>query len=152
MQALSTVKGLAYIGRWLAKAHAYPFYVMRSTFKAISRDGLADWKSLVVMTVATGFAALTIVSLVSISLQHRVLLPDGKQPFMMLWGTVGVGLLVLNYYTLISGRKWSRFEREFKHGSKRMRFWGGATVWVCLIFLVVTTEWTGLIASKLPPG
>ena len=26
---------LAQIGRWLAKAHAYPFYVLRSTFKAV---------------------------------------------------------------------------------------------------------------------
>lgn len=28
------MQGLAQIGRWLAKAHAYPFYVLRSTFKA----------------------------------------------------------------------------------------------------------------------
>jgi hypothetical protein len=146
------VKGLAHIGKWLAKAHAYPFYVMRSTFKAISGDGLEDWKALVVISVAAGFAALTVVSLVSIGLQHRVLLPEGKQSFMMLWGTVGVGLLVLNYYTLISDRRWSRFELEFQHGSKMMRFWGGATVWVSLIFLVAATEWTGWIASKLPPG
>ena len=97
------MKGLAHIGRWLAKASAYPFYMLRSTFKAVSDDGLEDWKALVVMSVATGFAALTVVSLVSIDLQHRVLLPNGKQSFLMLCGPVGVGLVLLNYYTLISG-------------------------------------------------
>jgi hypothetical protein len=146
------MQGLAQIGRWLAKAHAYPFYVLRSTFKAAFDDGLENWKALVVMSVATGFVALTVVSLVSIGLQHRVLLPGGKQAFMMLWGTVGVGLVFLNYYTLISASKWSRFEREFQHRSKAMRICGGVAVWVCLIFLVAATEWTGSIAWRLPPG
>jgi hypothetical protein len=145
------MQGLAQIGRWLAKAHAYPFYVLRSTFKAAFDDGLENWKALVVMSVAAGFAALTVVSLVSIGLQHRVLLPGGKHAFMMLWGTVGLGLVILNYYTLISGSKWSRFEREFQHRSKVMRICGGVAVWVSLILIVVVTEWTGSIAWKLPP-
>jgi hypothetical protein len=150
LEALSSVKGLAHIGRWLAKAHAYPFYVLRSTFKAVFDDGLEDWKALLVMSVAANFAALSVVSLVSIGLQHRVLLPNGKQPFLMLWGTVYASLVFLNYYTLISGRKWSRFEREFQHRSKTMRFCGGVAVWACLILLVVAAYWTGSIAWKLP--
>ena len=144
------MQGLAQIGRWLAKAHAYPFYILRSTFKAAFDDGLENWKALVVMSVAANFAALSVVSLVSIGLQHRVLLPGGKQAFMMLWGTTGVGLVILNYYTLISGNKWSRFERQFQHHSKTMRFCSGVAVWAGLILLVVAAYWTGSIAWKLP--
>jgi len=73
LETLSPVQVLAQIGRWLAKAHVYPFYVLRSTFKAVWDDGLENWKALVVMSVAAGFAALTVVSLVSIGLQRRVL-------------------------------------------------------------------------------
>jgi len=139
------------VGRWLAKAHAYAFYVLRSTFKAVWDDGMEDWKALLFMTVAMGFAALTVTNLVSIGLEHRVLLSDEKRQFMMLWGPVYVGLTFLNHYTLMYSRKWSRFEREFQHHSKAMRICGGVAVWVSLLLLVVATLWTGSIASKLPP-
>jgi hypothetical protein len=131
--------------------HAYTFYVLRSTFKAASDDGLEDWKALLFMTVAMDFAALTVTSIVSICLEHRVLPLDEKRQFMTLWGTVVLGLMFLNHYTLIYSRKWSRFEREFQHHSKAMRICGGVAVWVSLLLLVVATLWTGSIASKLPP-
>jgi len=125
--------------------------VLRSTFKAVSDDGLEDWKALLIMTVAMGFAALTVTNIVSIGLAHRVLLSNEKRQFMTLWGTLGLGLMLLNHYTLIYGRKWSRFEREFQHRSKAMRICGGVAVWVSLPLLVVAAQWTGSIAWKLPP-
>ena len=145
------VKGFAYSGRWLAKLHAYAFFVLRGTFKAVWNDAWEEWKALVVMSVATVSAGLTIASVISICLQRRVLLPQSKAEFVTLWGVVGVSLVILNYYSLVLGRKWSRFEEEFDSGSKRNRVIGGIAVWLSLILIVAVTEWTGSIAWKLPP-
>jgi hypothetical protein len=139
------------LGRWLVKAHAYPFYVLRSTFKTVSTDGLEDWKALLVISVAMNFAAITVASIVSIAFQQRVLLPDTKQSFLMLWGTVIVGLLLINHYSLVYRGKWSQFEKEFQHLSKAARVGGSIAVWVSLILIVAAAEWTGSIAWKLPP-
>ena len=150
MGSVSRSAWLAAICLWLAKAHAYPFCVLRSTFKAMSDDGLEDWKALVFISVAMGFVALTATSIASIGFQHRVLLSDDKSTFMKLWGTVGLCLLAFNYYTLVSGRQWSRFEREFQHRSKATRLTGAILVWLSLILILVATEWSGSIAWKLP--
>jgi hypothetical protein len=40
----SSMKSIAYSGRWLAKVHAYMFYVFRSTFKRVWNDAWEDWK------------------------------------------------------------------------------------------------------------
>jgi len=144
------MNGFVEKGRWLAKANAYPFYIIRGTFKALFDDGLEDWKALVVLSVARGFAALTLVSVISVGLQHRVLLPDGEVRFLTLWGTIGLGIVIFNYYTLIYERKWFRFEREFRHCSRTVRVLGGVAVWVFSILFVVAAEWMGSLAWKLP--
>jgi hypothetical protein len=135
----------------VGRAQALVFYALRSTFKWAWDDGLEDWKALLVMSVAMNFAAISVVNVISIALQRRVLLPDTKLLFVILWGTVGVGLVILNHYTLMYGRKWSRFEGEFRHAPKTVRMCAGVAVWVILILCVVTAEWTGSIAWKLPP-
>jgi hypothetical protein len=145
------MKGIAYSGRWLVKAHAFAFNVLRTTFKAAWNDGWEEWKALLVISVATLFAGLTIASTISIYLQRRVLLPQSKPEFLTLWGVVGLGLVIFNYYTLVFGRKWSQFEREFECRPKMNRVIGGVAVWVSLILIVAVTEWTGSIAWKLPP-
>lgn len=152
MDSRSSPSGLSAVGRWLANAHAYWFHVTRSTFKALWDDGLEDWKALLVIYVAMLFAALAGAATISIALRHRVLLPDAKQPFMMLWGAIGLSLTVINYFTLVSRHKWSRLERDFQHLSKATRLFGGVMVWVSMILVVLAAEWTGSIAWKLPPG
>jgi hypothetical protein len=152
VDSLSSAIGLSAIGRWFAKAHAYWFYVTRSTFRTLSDDGLEDWKALLVVSVAMLFAALSGAATVSIALRHRVLLPDAKQPFMMLWGTIALSLTTINYFILVSRHKWSRFERDFQHHSKTTRLVGGVAVWLSMLLVVPAAEWTGSIAWKLPPG
>ena len=150
-ESRSLVKDIEYSGRWLAKLHAYVFYVLRGTFKTAWNDGWEEWKALLVISVAAEFAAITIASLISISLQRRVLLPQLKPDFLTLWGLVGFCLVILNYDTLVSGRKWSRFEEEFKCRSNMNRVLGSVAVWAGLVLLVVATEWTGSIVWRLPP-
>jgi branched-subunit amino acid ABC-type transport system permease component len=147
----SLVKNCANCGRWLAKLDAYAFYVLRSTFRAAWNDTWEEWKALLVLSVATVSVGLTIASVISICLQKRVLLPQSKAEFVILWGMVGLSLIILNYYSLVSGRKWSRFEEEFESRSKMNRVIGGIAVWVSLILIVAVSEWTGSIAWKLPP-
>ena len=145
------MKSIAHSGRWLAKVHAYVFYVLRSTFKRVWNDAWEEWKALLVISVATLFLAFTIASVVSICLQRRVLLPQSKSEFLTLWGGIGFSLVILNYYTLIFGRKWSQFAEEFEMRSKTNRLYGGVAVWVSLILIVAASEWIGSTAWKLPP-
>jgi branched-subunit amino acid ABC-type transport system permease component len=145
------VKNLANSGRWLAKLDAYAFYVLRSTFKAAWNDKWEEWKALLIISAATVSVGLTIASVISICLQKRVLLPQSKAEFVTLWGVVGLSLIILHYYSLVSRRKWSRFEEEFESRSKMNRVIGGIAVWVSLIIIIAVTEWTGSIAWKLPP-
>ena len=150
-QSNSLVKSVVYIVRWLVKLHAYTFYVLRSTFKSAWNDGWEEWKALLFISVGTVFAGLTITSIVSISLQRRVLLPQSKPEFLTLWGMVGFGLVILNYYTLVFDHKWSRYEEQFKFRSKMNRVLGSVAVWVGLVLIVVASGWTGSIVWKLPP-
>jgi branched-subunit amino acid ABC-type transport system permease component len=152
MDSLSAASGVYAVWRTLAKAHAYWFCVTRSTFKALSDDGLEDWKALLVISVAMLFAALAGVATVSIALGHRVLLPDARQPFMMLWGSIVLSLVIMNYVTLIYRRRWSRFERGFRQPSSARWYLGGVAVWLSMILIVAAAEWTSSIARKLPPG
>ena len=134
----------------LAKAHAFCFYVLRITFRTVSRDGLEDWKALVVLSVAMEFTLLMIVTIVSIYLEHPVLLPASKGSFLTMWGLIGAGLVLLNQVTLVAGRKWRRFEREFQNYSKAMRVGSGIALWFTVILLCLATFWTGSMAGKLP--
>jgi branched-subunit amino acid ABC-type transport system permease component len=144
-------EGIACGWRRLAKMHAYAFYLLRSTFKSVWNDGWDEWKALLVISAATEFAGLTIASVISIWLQRRVLLPQSKSEFLTVWGAVGFGLVILNYYTLLFGRKSSRHEEEFKCRSKMKRICGGVAVWLSIVLIIAASEWTGSIAWKLPP-
>lgn len=146
----SLMKSFAYTGRWLAKVHAYVFYVLRSTFRRVWNDAWEEWKALLVISVAALFLGFTIASIISICLQRRVLLPESKSEFLALWGGVGFSLVLLNYYTLIFGRKWSRFEEEFEMRSKTKRVCGVVAVWASMILIIAASEWTGSVAWKLP--
>jgi hypothetical protein len=137
-------------GTLFAKAHAYIFYALRSTAKSAWNDGLEDWKALVVMSLAMGFAALTLVCIVSISIRHRMFLPNAKLPFVALWSMVMIGFLVFNHYSLMFENKWSRFKGEFQHQSEATRTIGFISVWVSVILIMVAAEWAGSIAIKLP--
>jgi hypothetical protein len=137
-------------GTLFAKAHAYIFYALRSTAKSAWNNGLEDWKALVVMSLAMGFAALTLVCIVSISTRHRMFLPNAKLPFVALWSMVMIGFLVFNHYSLMFENKWSRFKGEFQHQSEAARTIGSISVWVSVILIVLAAEWAGSIAIKLP--
>ena len=141
---------LSVIGRKLARAHAYAFYVIRGTFQWTWDDGLQDWKALLFISVAMSFAVFSGVTAVSIALQHRMLLPDAKQRFMTLWRTVTVGLTAINYWNLVRRRRWSRFERDFRHVSKGKRLALGAVVWASVILIVGVAEWMAFLTRKLP--
>jgi branched-subunit amino acid ABC-type transport system permease component len=144
-------EGVASSWRWLAKVHAYVFYVLCGTFKKIWNDDWEEWKALLFISVAGLFLGLTAVSIISICVQRRVLLPQSKSEFLTIWGGFGFSLVILNYYTLIFGRKWSRFKEEFETRSKTNRVSSGAAFWVGLILIIAAAEWTGSIVWKLPP-
>ena len=150
MDSPSCAVGLSVIDRCFARTHAYSFCVTRNTFKALWDDGLEDWKALLVLTVAMLFAALDGVAAVSIALQHRVLLPDTKEHFRILWGTAAFSLTAINYFTLVNRRRWTRFEREFRHHPKASRLLGGFVVWASMILVAAVTRWMVPIAWKLP--
>lgn len=133
------------------KAHAYAFYVLRRTAKTVWDDGWSDWKAWVFLSVAMLFAGFALANAFSIAIQRRVLLAMyGQNSTMLVWLMISAGLLGLNYYFLIAGRKGWRFDREFQHHSKLARILGGVAVWVSLVAVVIVAFWTASIATKLP--
>ncbi len=132
----------------LVKLHAYIFYVLRSTCKAVSDDGWEDWKALLFISAAMTFAGMTAVAIISIGLGHEIV---SQEHFLALWGSIGFGLVFVNYYSLIARHRWSRFEREFRHQSKAMRVFSAVAVWGGVIVFGVAAPWTMTIAVHLPP-
>jgi archaellum biogenesis protein FlaJ (TadC family) len=143
------MRGFAEIARRFAKVHAYTFYVLRSTFKAILNDGWEDWKALLFISGAMVFPAIIVMNFASIALQHRIAHHYDRLIKSLLFGAA-FGILFLNYYALMADRKWARFEHEFKRHSKSRRVFGHIAVWVGLIVIVAGTFLTRSIATKLP--
>jgi len=140
-----------YRGMLYSKVQASIFYaLLRTTSKSAWNIGSADWIVLGIMSFAMALAVLTIACIVSIFFQHRVFLPAAKTPFVTLWGSVGIGLLIFNYYSLVFEGKWSRFKGEFQHLSEATRTIGSIVVWVSVILIVLAAQWAATIAFKLP--
>lgn len=101
------------------------------------------------LSVAMLFATLTGALVGSIILQHRLFSYD-KSQFMTLWGGIAFAVGGGNYYALVVGRRWSRFEHEFKRLSNAKRVLGGIMVWVSLILFVAASLWLWQVARSLP--
>lgn len=144
------MKGTEHRGLSIVKAHAYVFYLLRSTAKAAWNDGFEDGKAVMVMTLAMLLVGITLACIVSILLKHRVFLPNTKLYFVGLWSGIMGGFLVLNQYSLIYKKKWRRFEHEFQLQPSTTRIAATIAVWVAVILIVAAAEWTGSIALKLP--
>ena len=69
---------------------------------------------------------------------------------MTLWGGIGFAFGAGNYYTLVVGRRWSRFEHEFKRLSKTKRVLGGIGVWASVVLFVAAALWLWQVARSLP--
>jgi hypothetical protein len=145
------LKRIAQSENSIARMQAFVFYLLRSGFKSVWDDGLADWKAVFVMSITTTFALISLAAVISILFHRRLLLPDAKSMFVILWGGAFAGLFTFNCLTLLPENKWSRFEADFQHTSKLMRIWGGVAVLASVILIFVAAAWTGSIASKLPP-
>ena len=131
----------------VARTQAFVFYLLRSSFKSVFDDGFADWKAIMVMSIASAFAAMLLLAGISISLQRRLL--PGRIPFVILFAAISIG--VFNYYNSMSKSKWSRFEGDFQRTSTAVRVGGVLAVWLILIVILACAWWTVSIALKLPP-
>lgn len=145
------MKSITHDQNSIARIQAFVFCVLQKGFKSIWDDGMAEWKAIFVMSIATTFALVSLAAITSITLQRRVLLPDARSLFTILWGGVSAALFTFNYLTLLSEDKWSRFEADFRHTPKLIRIWIGVAVCAGVILIFVTAQWTVTIASKLPP-
>ena len=101
------------------------------------------------ITLSMLFAIIGLASTLSIWLHLRIL-PERKDGFMIGFTALTTVLIVVNYYALIAGRKWSRFEQEFRRGSSAVRLFGSMAVWACVVLLLVVGAWTASIAVRIP--
>jgi hypothetical protein len=124
---------LANMAQWFAKAHAYVFYVLRTSFKAIMDDGWEDWKAITIIGVAMISVVFVAQGIAETALGHRLHWLS-NWPERILLGAVLVGA---NHYTLVADRKWSRFEPGFRHRSKAARIFGLIAVWLGILLTVI---------------
>jgi hypothetical protein len=144
---IGDTQGLTDIARALARLHAYTFYVLRTTFKALFDDGLENWKALLVITAAMNFAAMIGVSALSIALGYEIV---PTEHFKMVWVSMGFALAFVNYYSLIERARWSRFEREFREHARAARVAGFVVVWVGVTLVCMFGPSVAIIAARLP--
>jgi hypothetical protein len=113
-------------------------------------DGLEDSKAVFMMSLGTACFSIVVVSIVSIGLHHRFLLPNAKLPFVTLWGAVFLWWEIFYHYSLTHERKWARYERQFEHQSRLIRVLSDIGVWLTLFLLIVSAERAASIAWRLP--
>jgi hypothetical protein len=121
-----------------ARAYAYAFFRLRNCARALSNDGLHDWKALLVISVVQIYVLLDAAFLSEVILRRR-LFPSN-------WSVVVVplafGLVAANYFALLYEERWRRYEDEFRSYSAKARRVGAiviiAVIVLVLLSLVVT--------------
>jgi hypothetical protein len=116
----------------------------------MGNDRLGEWQALLALSAATLFAVIDVVSLISILLGYRVLLPHSKGEFLSLWTSIGLSLYILNFKTLVSNRKWCRYEQEFQKYSNVYKVCVGVIFVICVVMLFETSLHAGWNAFQLP--
>jgi hypothetical protein len=133
----------------LIKAHAYVFYVLRCSSKAIMDDGWEDWKAVTFLGAAMISVVFIVIGLAEVALGHH-LHWSSKWSEGILIGFVIVIIVVTNHYTLVSHRKWSRFESDFRHRSKTAAVSGFVAVWLGLLLIVIAAAAVASLDRDLP--
>jgi len=127
--------------RSIRKLHAYAFYVGRTTNKIMGGKGTPDSAGMVLLAVAQTFIVLDVVFGIRVALD----LPTSTGAFGSFFVVGVIVSLAFNYFTLLGGDQWRRFEHEFNHYS-------GDSLFIAAVVLFSLLAASILVATFLSPS
>jgi hypothetical protein len=129
----------------VSKLLAFALWQLRRLFAAISNDGLAEWKALVVLGCSEMAAVMLVFFGISIAIGHKLLV-NSDLPF-YLAAVVGLGL---SYFSFRKKSTWTRFETEFRSYSAVARVLGAMVVIIVIVSIAVAALFSAAAAHRLP--
>jgi hypothetical protein len=128
---------------WLA----FMFWELQTIAKALSDDGLSDWKATATIVVFEILAIVGLTNATAVYLGRRLI--DKGSPFIFL---VAFAVAFINLPAALGRfRRWHKLGREFQNYSKPTRIAGGIVVVLLVIGAIVCAAYFGEAQVKLPP-
>ena len=128
---------------WLA----FMFWELRTIARAISDDGLSDWKATGTIVIFEILAIVGLPNAAAVYLGRRLI--DKGSPFIFV---VAFAVAFINIPAALGKcRRWQRLGKEFESYSKPTRIAGGIVVVLLFISAIVCAGYFGEAESNLPP-
>ena len=127
---------------WLA----FMFWELRTIARAISDDGLSDWKATGTIAIFEFLAIFGLTNATAVYLGRRLV--DKGSPFVFL---VAFAVALINIPAALGKhRRWNRLGTEFESYSKHTRIAGGIVVILLFIGAIVCAGYFGEAQRNLP--
>ena len=127
---------------WLA----FMFWELRTIARAISDDGLADWKATGTIVIFEILAIVGLTNAAAVYLGRRLI--DKGSPFIFL---VGFAVAIVNTPAILGKRKrWDRLSAQFEGYSPTIRIVGGFVVVLLVVGAIIVAGHFGAAQRLLP--
>ena len=127
---------------WLA----FMFWELRTIARAISDDGLADWKATGTIVIFEILAIVGLTNAAAVYLGRRLI--DKGSPFIFL---VGFAVAIVNTPAILGKRKrWDRLSAQFEGYSPTIRIVGGFVVVLLVAGAIIVAGHFGAAQRLLP--
>lgn len=127
---------------WLA----FMYWELRSIARAISDDGLWDWKAIVTIVIFEILAIVGLTNATAVYLGRRLI--DKGSPFIFL---VGFAVALVNTPAMMGKhRRWDRLSEEFETYSTPIRVVGGIAVVLVVVGAIIVAGHFGAAQRFLP--
>jgi len=127
---------------WLA----FMFWELRTIARAISDDGLADWKATGTIVIFEILAIVGLTNAAAVYLGRRLI--DKGSPFIFL---VSFAVAIVNTPAILGKRKrWDRLSAEFEGYSPTIRIVGGFVVVLLVVGAIIVAGHFGAAQRLLP--
>ena len=127
---------------WLA----FMFWELRTIARAISDDGLGDWKATGTIVIFEILAIVGLTNAAAVYLGRRLI--DKGSPFIFL---VAFAVAIVNTPAILDKRKrWDRLSAEFEGYSPTIRIVGGFAVVLLIVAAIIVAGHFGAAQRLLP--
>jgi uncharacterized membrane protein YhaH (DUF805 family) len=122
------------------------FWELRTIARAISDDGLADWKATGTIVIFEILAIVGLTNAAAVYLGRRLI--DKGSPFIFL---VAFAVAIVNTPAILGKRKrWDRLSAEFEGYSPTIRIVGGFVVVLLVVGAIIVAGHFGAAQRLLP--
>jgi hypothetical protein len=127
---------------WLA----FMFWELRTIARAISDDGLSEWKATGTIVIFEVLAIVGLTNAAAVYLGRRLI--DRGSPFIFL---VAFGVAIVNTPAILGKHKrWDQLSSEFEGYSRVIRIVGGFAVVLLVVGAIIVAGYFGAAQRLLP--